>query len=132
MRGRYVICVAGICVASAVACPGVRVEPPVSILDSGIDGGVDAGSDAGSDSGVDAGSDAGIDAGLDAGVDAGIDAGPDASMEWPDCGVGEPVAQNGPDPGMVLVEEGPFWQGCNPAIDTECNADESPGRCVTL
>ena len=34
--------------------------------------------------------------------------------------------------GMVYVEGGLFWRGCNSAVDTECSSDESPYRPVAL
>jgi len=33
---------------------------------------------------------------------------------------------------MVMVPAGPFQMGCNPAIQTDCDADESPYHTVTL
>ena len=37
-----------------------------------------------------------------------------------------------PGVGMVTVPAGEFWMGCNPKVDTECAADEKPGRTMTL
>lgn len=122
----------------ADASPDAAISP-----DAGFDGG-DAGTiehpdggDAGPDAGeetLDGGSDGGTDAGEqtpDGGSDAGVViVDPDAGL--PDCGGTTPTVQSGPDPGMVLVPAGPFWQGCNAAIDAQCNANEYPGRCVTL
>lgn len=95
---------------------------------------------------ADAGTDAGIDAGTDASTDAGIDAGTDAGMvattcadvalpppdAGPGCGQPAPTAQDGPTAGMKRVPAGPFWRGCNRAIDSLCVADEGAGACVSL
>ncbi len=35
-------------------------------------------------------------------------------------------------PGMVTVPAGPFWMGCNDAVDSECKPDEKPYHEVTL
>jgi len=35
-------------------------------------------------------------------------------------------------PNMQLIPAGPFWMGCNEAIDTNCNDDEKPYHEVTL
>ena len=54
-------------------------------------------------------------------------------VEGPTCkGAVAPEVKAGPDTGMMLVPAGPFYQGCNVTIDSQCNADEHPGRCVTL
>ena len=34
--------------------------------------------------------------------------------------------------GMARVPAGEFWMGCNPKVDSECGADEKPGRKVRL
>ena len=34
--------------------------------------------------------------------------------------------------GMVMVSAGEFWMGCNPEVDSECDADEKSGRKVYL
>ena len=34
--------------------------------------------------------------------------------------------------GMVMVAAGEFWMGCNPKVDSDCEADEKPGRKVYL
>jgi formylglycine-generating enzyme required for sulfatase activity len=59
---------------------------------------------------------------LDAGVDAGPDALYDAKVKLTDAA----------DPGMVEVSAGGFMMGCNSAIDTMCNANESPYHLVML
>src|SRR5262245_5250936 len=33
---------------------------------------------------------------------------------------------------IVSIPAGTFMMGCNPAVDTECSADESPYHMVTL
>jgi formylglycine-generating enzyme required for sulfatase activity len=48
------------------------------------------------------------------------------------CEQPEPTPKDGPTPGMKLVPAGPFWRGCNTEKDKLCNADETPGRCITL
>ena len=35
-------------------------------------------------------------------------------------------------PGMIRVDAGAFWRGCNDEVDVECDEDESPGRQVKL
>lgn len=37
-----------------------------------------------------------------------------------------------PYPGMQRIPAGPFWMGCNEAIDTNCQDDEKPYHEVTL
>src|SRR6185312_4800313 len=36
------------------------------------------------------------------------------------------------DAGMAIVPAGPFWRGCNGAIDESCLSWEKPGACITL
>lgn len=79
-----------------------------------------------------AGSDAGVAGGdIDRPPSAGDASSSDAS-DAPDCGALAPSPQAGPDPGMVLVPAGPFWRGCNTAVDNQCDQDELPGSCITL
>ena len=33
---------------------------------------------------------------------------------------------------MVTVPAGQFWMGCNPTVDTECDADQEPGTTIDL
>ena len=33
--------------------------------------------------------------------------------------------------GMVMVSAGEFWMGCNPKVDSECDAVEKPGVPMT-
>ncbi|HEY5921386.1 MAG TPA: SUMF1/EgtB/PvdO family nonheme iron enzyme [Kofleriaceae bacterium] len=37
-----------------------------------------------------------------------------------------------PPPDMVMVPAGAFMRGCNTAVDTQCETDESPYRSITL
>jgi formylglycine-generating enzyme required for sulfatase activity len=71
------------------------------------------------------------------GIACGTVAGQPAACVSGQCVVGpcqqpEPSIASGPDPGMMLVPAGPFWRGCNSAIDSQCQSDESPGACVTV
>jgi formylglycine-generating enzyme required for sulfatase activity len=50
----------------------------------------------------------------------------------PGCGQPAPTIQDGPTAGMKRVPAGPFWRGCNRAIDSLCAADEGAGACVSL
>ncbi len=42
------------------------------------------------------------------------------------------IAQLESAEGMVRVPGGPFFMGCNEAVDTECDEDEKPGRTVSV
>ena len=67
-------------------------------------------------------------------VDAGAacrDAGALADA-GPGCGQPTPTPQDGPTAGMKLVPAGPFWRGCNRAVDSFCQSDEGTGGCVAL
>ncbi len=45
----------------------------------------------------------------------------------------QPTVESSPvPPGMVLIQAGDFWMGCNPKVDSECADDEKPGRKVYL
>jgi eukaryotic-like serine/threonine-protein kinase len=52
----------------------------------------------------------------------------DAGTE-PDCGSGP---DGGTDAETVSIPAGPFWMGCNDAVDVECYGDERPYHEVTL
>jgi formylglycine-generating enzyme required for sulfatase activity len=48
------------------------------------------------------------------------------------CNSTKPVLEFDRDAGMVVVPAGPFWRGCNDAVDHQCAGNERPGRCITL
>lgn len=50
----------------------------------------------------------------------------------PETGGVDPVGLLSPAADQVLVPEGPFWMGCDEAVDPSCPKDEVPGREVTL
>jgi formylglycine-generating enzyme required for sulfatase activity len=45
---------------------------------------------------------------------------------------GDAAGEDGPLSTSVIVPAGGFMMGCNPAVDTECAADEYPAHAVTL
>lgn len=107
----------------------------------------------GEDSGLDVAQDPGLDGALDTPPveDSGADVMPDACV--PECG----ALECGPDPvcgvecgpcsqgyacsderlcvgfpGMAFVAAGPFWMGCNEAVEDDCSFTEKPYHQVTL
>jgi len=54
----------------------------------------------------------------------------DAALDAPTPDAPVPACQVGGE--MVLVPAGPFWMGCNEAVDTDCDSDEYPYHEVTL
>jgi len=45
----------------------------------------------------------------------------------------QPTAAKGQGPeGMLFVPGGPFFMGCNEQVDSECDADEKPGKIVQV
>jgi formylglycine-generating enzyme required for sulfatase activity len=48
------------------------------------------------------------------------------------CGAATPSPELDEKDKMAIVPAGPFWQGCNLAVDPWCVPVEMPGRCVTL
>ncbi len=59
-------------------------------------------------------------------IAVGCEAGGDGEDE---CLTSTPCVENGE---MVLIPAGSFWMGCNFAVETQCDTDESPYHEVTL
>ncbi|MBN2498404.1 MAG: SUMF1/EgtB/PvdO family nonheme iron enzyme [Deltaproteobacteria bacterium] len=55
-----------------------------------------------------------------------------AKTAEPAKGEGQAAETEQPPAGMVAIPAGKFWMGCKPDQDSECAADEKPGRRVHL
>ena len=74
-----------------------------------------------------------LDMGLTVNVCAGLQCGEVAGISCGTCtGTDRCELNYCVKDGMVLVPGGPFFMGCNDAVDTECEDDERPGRMVEV